>query len=441
MKRLLLLIALTILPATAQADFGRFHALVIGNQNYQHLTTLKTPLADAQAVADVLKQQYGFTVKLLVDATWEQTMRAIADLRRTANQKEDNLLIYYAGHGYLNKKTGVEYWQPVDAERNNDIYWIPTSRITSILKEIRAKHALVVADSCYSGSLLMRDSGAKLPDGAGLNELLRRMQKRRSRTALTSGGQEPVLDSGGGNHSIFAKVFLEILEENKGFLDGYSLFERIRRPVALNAPQTPQYGDIRMTGHEWGDFLFVPKRLQGMRLEKKTGSTIDLSYLQRGDGQYIDHGNGNGTVTDTKTGLMWKRCSEGLSGDNCEHGKVKGYAWDEAVKRFKNISYAGYSDWRMPTIDELKTLVYCSNGTPQQDAWDKGCNRDYSNDGFEKPTINQQAFPNTEEWAYWSGSPYAFNSDFAWYVHFSDGSSFASYRDSSGAVRLVRGGQ
>ncbi|MCI5129598.1 MAG: caspase family protein [Candidatus Electrothrix sp. AS4_5] len=216
MKRLLLLIALTILPATAQAaqaDFGRFHALVIGNQNYRHLTKLETPLADAKAVAEVLEHQYGFTVELLLDATWEQTMRAIADLRNTANQNKDNLLIYYAGHGYLNIKTGVEYWQPVNAERNNDIYWIPTSRITSILKELRAKHALVVADSCYSGTLLRADSGTRLPTGMKWNEWLRRMQERRSRTALTSGDVEPVADGGGSGHSIFAKVFLEVLEE------------------------------------------------------------------------------------------------------------------------------------------------------------------------------------------------------------------------------------
>mgnify|MGYP001814604045 CR=1 FL=1 len=70
-------------------------------------------------------------------------------------------------------------------------------------------------------------------------------------------------------------------------------------------------------------------------------------------GQYID--NGDGTVTDTKTGLMWKRCAEGLSGDNCEEGQVKKYSYNDAIKRFKNVDYAGYRDWRLPSIDELKT--------------------------------------------------------------------------------------
>ncbi len=299
----ILLLCLSVaVPVQGASPYGRFHALVIGNQNYKYLKPLKTPRADAEAVAEVLKEQYGFEVELLLDTTWKQTMKAVSALRVTANREGDNLLIYYAGHGYLNRKTGVEYWQPVDSERDNDIYWIPTSRITSMLKEIRAKHVLVVADSCYSGSLLTRDSGAKLPDGTGLDELLRRMQARRSRTALTSGGEEPVWDSGGGNHSVFAKEFLDVLRKNRKILDGYTVFDKIRRPVALNAPQTPQYGDIRMTGHEWGDFLLVPKILQNIAVgeleEKKSfprfatkGGTVQKREPQQGQ-TMIDRATG-----------------------------------------------------------------------------------------------------------------------------------------------------
>jgi hypothetical protein len=144
--------------------------------------------------------------------------------------------------------------------------------------------------------------------------------------------------------------------------------------------------------------------------------------------RYVD--NRDGTITDTKTGLMWKRCSEGLSGADCEKGKMERYIWDDAVQNFKNVEYAGYADWRLPTIDELKTLVYCSNGIK-----DKICN-----DGSERPRINQQAFPNTA-WAYWSGSPSAGYSGYAWYVSFHYGNSGSDPRDYVSAVRLVRGGQ
>uniref|UniRef100_UPI004056BE71 RCC1 domain-containing protein n=1 Tax=Candidatus Electronema sp. TaxID=2698783 RepID=UPI004056BE71 len=145
--------------------------------------------------------------------------------------------------------------------------------------------------------------------------------------------------------------------------------------------------------------------------------------------QYIDHGDG--TIADKKTGLMWKRCSEGLSGVNCEKGVVEKYTWDNAVNRFKNVAYAGYSDWRLPTFDELKTLVSCSKGQNE---------RGWCNDGSEKPTINQQAFPNTE-WNYWSGSSFADGSSSAWYVDFFLGGSDAYFRTFHFEVRLVRGGQ
>ncbi len=281
--RCFLLFALVVLPISAQAalSFGRFHALVIGNQNYRHLTTLKTPLADAKEVAEVLETQYGFSVRLLLDKSRDEIMLALSDLRKTIIDEQDSLLIYYAGHGYLDDASGAGYWQPVDAAKDNTVYWIPTSEITNLLKAIRAKHVLIVADSCYSGSLLMRESGARLPAAASRDEWLKRMQARRSRTALTSGGEEPVADGGSGGHSVFAKALLEVLRENKGILDGDSLFDQIKRPIILNAEQTPLYGDIRMTGHEMGDFLLVPKELQESGIQAQPERKADLSFLKR----------------------------------------------------------------------------------------------------------------------------------------------------------------
>ena len=61
------------------------------------------------------------------------------------------------------------------------------------------------------------------------------MVNRRSRTALVSGGLEPVLDSGGAGHSVFAKAFLDILRENDGVIEGQALFDALKRPVVLNS--------------------------------------------------------------------------------------------------------------------------------------------------------------------------------------------------------------
>jgi hypothetical protein len=116
---------------------------------------------------------------------------------------------------------------------------------------------LVVADSCYSG---------KLARGLNITRLtpdyLSRMAAKRARLVLSSGGLEPVADSGGGGHSVFAKAFLDALGANNGVLDGTSLFSKIRRPVMVNSDQTPEYADVRKAGHEGGDFLFVRRQGQ-----------------------------------------------------------------------------------------------------------------------------------------------------------------------------------
>ena len=75
--------------------------------------------------------------------------------------------------------------------------------------------------------------------------------------ALTSGGLKPVVDTGGGKYSVFAKFFISLLEENTGVLDASSLFSQLRLKVMNNSDQEPEYGPIHKAGHEQGDFLFV----------------------------------------------------------------------------------------------------------------------------------------------------------------------------------------
>jgi hypothetical protein len=84
-----------------------------------------------------------------------------------------------------------------------------------------------------------------------------RLAQKRARTALSSGGIEPVEDAGGGGHSVFAKAFIDALEKNEATVDMSQLFSALRREVMLASQQTPRYGDIRQAGHEGGDFIFV----------------------------------------------------------------------------------------------------------------------------------------------------------------------------------------
>jgi len=119
---------------------------------------------------------------------------------------------------------------------------------------MKAKHVMIVADSCFSGTITR---GIKIEIKQPTREWLETIVKKKARTALTSGGLEPVMDSGGGNNSVFASSFLSILRDNDGVLDASQLFSQLRPKVMVNSDQTPEYGDIHRAGHDGGDFLFV----------------------------------------------------------------------------------------------------------------------------------------------------------------------------------------
>jgi hypothetical protein len=129
---------------------------------------------------------------------------------------------------------------------------------------------------------------------------------------------------------------------------------------------------------------------------------------------------GDGTVTDSQTGLMWKQCSEGQSGADCGDGWVTGHTWREALQQAEASSFAGYSDWRLPNIKELSSLV------------ERRCN---------SPAISIDYFPNTASLYYWSSSPGAYRSSHAWYVNFCYGYGGGYLKNYERAVRLVRGRQ
>lgn len=240
----------------SDVQVGDFHALIIGNNNYPNFPKLETAVSDAKAVADILKNNYGFKVTKLENANRYEIFQKLSNLRKQLNEN-DNLLIYYAGHGYLDEDTQRGYWLPVDAEEHNYANWLSTNDITDMLNGMSAKRVLVVADSCYSGTLTRNIRTSSDSIEASELKWLQRITKKRSRTVMTSGGLEPVLDSGGANHSVFTQAFINALIENESILDASRMFSTVRRSVLLNADQTPEYADIRKAGHEGGDFIFI----------------------------------------------------------------------------------------------------------------------------------------------------------------------------------------
>ncbi len=244
---------------------GQYHALVIGNDHYRHWIPLNTAIADATAVAKVLQDRYGFHVRLLKDSSRKEILKALNDYRKTLSERDD-LLVYYAGHGFLEPEIDRGYWIPVEGDLLDNTEWIEFPAVTDLLELIPAKQVLVVADSCFAGKLV-RSAMARLnPEIQEQTRqlLLKTIADKKIRTTLTSGGAKPVLDDGGAGHSIFAAAFLGVLSENRTALETERLFWTVRARVAeaaerMKVEQIPTYGPIHMAGHEGlGDFVFVP---------------------------------------------------------------------------------------------------------------------------------------------------------------------------------------
>ena len=111
-------------------NLGNYYALLIGNQKYEKLTALSTPEADVTDIAPILRDRYGFKVKMLLNATRYEMLTELNKLRDTLTEK-DNLLIYYAGHGELDPATQTASWLPIDADPKNDSNWISSDDLTA----------------------------------------------------------------------------------------------------------------------------------------------------------------------------------------------------------------------------------------------------------------------------------------------------------------------
>jgi uncharacterized protein len=262
----------TVGPATGpgttvgKVDFGRFYALIVGNQNYDVLESLKTPHYDAERAAKILSTQYGFTVQVIKDGNDVAILKALNDLNAVLGPN-DNLLIYYAGHGYRLKTEKMEsgYWLPRNAERPpNDTYWVPNEQITSHIGRLQAKRVLVVADSCYAGLLSTDSSFFFLDKPTEVSaEYIQFKLPKRSRLLIASGGDNPVLDEGGQGDSVFGKAFLDVLETNNAIMTAPALFSKVQGRVKEGAlrnhfDEQPEFKSIKGAGHEVGDFFFVP---------------------------------------------------------------------------------------------------------------------------------------------------------------------------------------
>jgi hypothetical protein len=233
---------------------GNFHALIIAVQDYSDssIPSLQNPIQDAQTLIATLNTYYKFdrkNITLLKNPTRNTVIQTFDQLAKKLT-KDDNLLIFYAGHGYWDDQMRQGFWLPADAHQSSRSEWISNGTIRDYVAGVPARHTLLISDACFSGGIFKtRDAFSDAKPA------IRELYKLPSRKAMTSGMMKAVPDK-----SVFVEYLIKRLKDNtEQLLTAEMLFTSFRQAVINNSPnsQIPQYGEIRETGDEGGDFIFV----------------------------------------------------------------------------------------------------------------------------------------------------------------------------------------
>ncbi len=252
---------LNVAQAMKTVQVGEYYALVIGIDQYSgEWPKLQNAVNDAKSVAQTLSGKYTFHyLKTLYDkdATRDNILREFEWLMKNVKQN-DNVFIYYSGHGEYLQNMDKGFWVPIDATSKTISKYISNEDIRSFLSGINSKHTLLVTDACFSGDIF-RGQTMTIPY-ENSTKYYQKVYSLNSRKALTSGGVEPVLDKGREGHSVFGYYFLQALTKNtEKYFDAGQIFESLKVPVVNNSYQTPLYNPIRNAGDEGGQFIFIMK--------------------------------------------------------------------------------------------------------------------------------------------------------------------------------------
>jgi hypothetical protein len=233
---------------------GKYYALLIGVNEYNdpNLPNLDYPVGDAESLYKVLVTDYIFekeNITMLKNAKRADINIALDNLARKVTP-EDNLLIFYAGHGWWDQVADIGYWLPADANKSYKTEWFRNSTLCDYIREINSKHTLLITDACFGGSIFKTRSISMEATKA-----IQMLYDLPSRKAMTSGTLTEVPD-----RSSFVKFLIERLHENKEkCLSSEQLFSSFRIAVINNSDVIPQYGEIKNVGDEGGDFIFIRK--------------------------------------------------------------------------------------------------------------------------------------------------------------------------------------
>lgn len=237
-----------------QNDVGKYYALLIGVEDYsdEEINNLDKPIDDALMLYNTLTQYYTFEkedVTVLKNPGRTDIILALDELSNRVTEK-DNLLIFYAGHGYWDETKKLGYWLPADAMKSNTANWVRNSTIRDYVSAIHSKHTLLIADACFSGGIFKTRSAFN-----NSSKAFAMLHKLNSRKAMTSGTLKEVPDQ-----SAFIKYLnKQLITNENNLISSEELFSLFRMAVINNSPNVPQYGTIKDSGDEGGEFIFMKR--------------------------------------------------------------------------------------------------------------------------------------------------------------------------------------
>ena len=216
-------------------------------------------LRDMRKMYKLLSGKYTFepgNIDTLVNATKEKILSTLNSIAKSLTEN-DNLFIFYAGHGIIKRYEGVNgkkvreegFLIPSNAAKGDEVTFINSYDITSILNRSNAKHILFTADACFAGSLF-RD----LPADASLK--VREAYKNKSRRLLTSGNKQAVSDE-----SDFVESLRLALQENtKKYVTAGELVDGFRDQYISKTHMQLQYNPIPNVDDQGGEFVFFKRQ-------------------------------------------------------------------------------------------------------------------------------------------------------------------------------------
>ncbi len=233
---------------------GKNYCLLIASQNYDDssIPSLNNPIADAVKLKVLLKKDYNYleeNIVQLFNPSGSDIKKMLMELNGLL-LPEDNLLIFYAGHGLWVEQEKKGYWLMTDSKLADKNTWLPNRVILDEIAKIQSRHTLLITDACFSGSVFKT---------RGINtssEVAQEMENKITRVAITSGNDTEVPDE-----SVFMKYLLKALSENKDkYLPSQKMFvNHILEAVITETKTEPRYGTLELAGHVGGDFVFNKK--------------------------------------------------------------------------------------------------------------------------------------------------------------------------------------